>query len=50
MTAVEYAYRMSKQSRRTLLDREMTALDDAYRRFSRDPFPLPTNEQLADLE
>lgn len=28
----------------------MTAIDDAYRRFSRERFPLPTEEQLAELE
>jgi len=28
----------------------MTAIDDAYRRFSSERFPLPTEEQLADLE
>jgi hypothetical protein len=28
----------------------MTAIEDAYRRFLRDPFPLPTEGQLADLE
>jgi hypothetical protein len=28
----------------------MTAIDDAYRKYSRERFPLPTEEQLADLE
>ena len=28
----------------------MTAIDDAYRRFSSERFPLPTEAQLADLE
>jgi hypothetical protein len=28
----------------------MTAIEDAYRRFSRVRFPLPTEEQLSDLE
>jgi hypothetical protein len=28
----------------------MTAIDDAYRRFARVRFPLPTEDQLADVE
>jgi len=28
----------------------MTAIGDAYRRFSRDRFPLPVEKQLAELE
>jgi hypothetical protein len=28
----------------------MTAIDDAYRRFSRERFPLPTEKQLAEVE
>jgi hypothetical protein len=28
----------------------MTAIEDAYRRFSRVRFPLPTEEQLAELQ
>ena len=28
----------------------MIAIEDAYRRFSRVRFPLPTEEQLAELE